>query len=112
MTGSVGHACCSTACHPKPSSPLPGADRAAQSLGLGFEIGIEDARITLTEINNRAKTLARSQSADIGSQLLQQKVNVVSGRGELIDNVAGMAHHQVRVRTPAGSPEFSRPTWC
>ena len=70
--------------------------------GLGFEIGIEDARITLTEINNRAKTLARSQSADIGSQLLQQKVNVVSGRGELIDNVAGMAHHQVRVRTPGG----------
>ena len=70
--------------------------------GLGFEIGIEDARITLTEINNRAKTLARSQSADIGAQLLQQKVNVVSGRGELIDNVAGMAHHQVRVRTPGG----------
>lgn len=70
--------------------------------GLGFDIGIEDAKITLTDINNRAKTLARSQSADIGAQLLAQKVHVVAGRGELIDSVAGMAHHQVRVRTPGG----------
>ena len=38
--------------------------------GLGFDIGIEDARISLTQINNRVKTLARSQSADIGAQLL------------------------------------------
>jgi dihydrolipoamide dehydrogenase len=70
--------------------------------GLGFEIGIEDARISLTQINNRVKTLARSQSADIGAQLLGEKVNVVDGRGELIDDVAGMAHHRIRVTTPDG----------
>ena len=70
--------------------------------GLGFDIGIEDAKISLPQINNRVKTLARSQSADIGSQLLREKVNVVQGRGELTDNVPGMAHHRVRVTTSDG----------
>ena len=36
--------------------------------GLGFDIAIEDAKISLPQIHNRVKTLARSQSADIGSQ--------------------------------------------
>jgi dihydrolipoamide dehydrogenase len=70
--------------------------------GLGFDIGIEDAKISLPQINNRVKTLARSQSADIGTQLLREKVNVVAGRGELIDNVPGMAHHRVKVTTHDG----------
>jgi dihydrolipoamide dehydrogenase len=70
--------------------------------GLGFDIGIEDAKISLPQINNRVKTLARSQSADIGAQLLREKVTVVAGRGELIDDVTGMAHHRVRVTTPDG----------
>ena len=70
--------------------------------GLGFAIGIEDAKISLPQINNRVKTLARSQSADIGAQLLAQKVNVVAGRAELIDDVAGMAHHRVRVSASDG----------
>jgi len=70
--------------------------------GLGFDIGVEDAGISLPQLNNRAKTLARSQSADIGAQLLAAKVNVVSGRAELIDDVPGMAHHRVRVNTPDG----------
>ncbi len=70
--------------------------------GLGFDIGIDDAKISLPDINNRVKTLARSQSADIGTQLLREKVNVVQGCGELIDNVPGMAHHRVRVTTVSG----------
>ena len=70
--------------------------------GLGFDIGIEDAKISLAQINNRAKTLARSQSADIGAQLLQAKVNVVRGRAELIDDVPGMAHHRVQVTAADG----------
>ncbi|MBB3750201.1 dihydrolipoamide dehydrogenase [Mycolicibacterium sp. BK634] len=70
--------------------------------GLGFEIGIDDAKISLPQINNRVKTLARSQSADIGTNLLREKVNVVQGRGELIDAVPGMAHHRVQVTTAHG----------
>ncbi len=70
--------------------------------GLGFDIGIDDARISLPQINNRVKTLARSQSADIGAQLLNLKVTVVAGRAELTDDVPGMAHHRVRITTGDG----------
>ncbi|WP_319431098.1 NAD(P)H-quinone dehydrogenase [Mycobacterium sp. RTGN5] len=70
--------------------------------GLGFDIGIDDAKISLPQINNRVKTLARSQSADIGTQLLREKVNVVQGRGELTDAVPGMAHHRVKVTARNG----------
>lgn len=70
--------------------------------GLGFDIGIDDAKITLGQINNRVRTLARSQSADIGAQLLAQKINVVPGRAELIDAVSGMASHRVRVTATTG----------
>lgn len=73
-----------------------------RAAGLGFDIGIDDARISLAQINNRAKTLARSQSADIGAQLLREKVNVVVGRAELTDDMSGMAHHRVRVTKPDG----------
>lgn len=70
--------------------------------GLGFDIGIDDAKISLPQINNRVKTLARSQSADIGAQLLREKVNVVAGRAELIDDVPGMASHRVKVTANDG----------
>ena len=70
--------------------------------GLGFDIGIEDAKISLSQINNRVKTLARSQSADIGGQLLSAGVRVMAGRAELTDDIPGMAHHRVRVATPDG----------
>ena len=70
--------------------------------GLGFDIGIEDAKISLPQINSRVKTLARSQSADIGTQLLDQKVDVITGRAELTDDVPGMAQHRVRVTLPNG----------
>jgi dihydrolipoamide dehydrogenase len=70
--------------------------------GLGYDISIDDAKIELSQINNRVKTLARSQSADIGSQLLNQGVTIIGGRGELVDDVSGMAHHRVKVTTPDG----------
>jgi dihydrolipoamide dehydrogenase len=47
---------------------------------LGFDIAIEDAKISLDQIHNRVKTLAKSQSTDIGHQLLRAGVNVVAGR--------------------------------
>ena len=70
--------------------------------GLGYEISIDDAKITLTQINNRAMTLAASQSADIGTQLLDRGITVIAGRAELVDDVTGMAHHRVKVTTPDG----------
>ena len=70
--------------------------------GMGFDFGFDAAKISLTQINNRAKTLAASQSADIGAQLLNQGVTIIGGRGELVDDVPGMAHHRVKVTTPDG----------
>jgi dihydrolipoamide dehydrogenase len=70
--------------------------------GLGYDISFDDAKITLAAINNRVKTLARSQSADIGTQLLNQGVTIIGGRGELVDDVSGMAHHRVKVTTSDG----------
>lgn len=70
--------------------------------GMGYDIGIDDAPISLPKINKRVKTLAASQSADIGSQLLNQGVTIIGGRGELVDDTAGMAHHRVKVTTHDG----------
>ena len=73
-----------------------------RAAGLGFDIEIEDAKISLPQIHNRVKTLAGSQSADIGHQLLREGVTSCSGRGELVDDVPGMAHHRVKVTTSDG----------
>jgi dihydrolipoamide dehydrogenase len=70
-----------------------------RAAGLGFDIAIEDAKISLGQIHNRVKTLAKSQSTDIGHQLLREGVNVVHGKGELVDDTSGMAHHRVKVTT-------------
>jgi len=73
-----------------------------RAAGLGFDIAIEDAKISLGQIHNRVKTLAKSQSTDIGHQLLHAGVNVVHGKGELVDDTSGMAHHRVKVTTYDG----------
>ena len=73
-----------------------------RAAGLGFDIAIEDAKISLGQIHNRVKTLAKSQSTDIGHQLLHAGVNVVHGKGELVDDTSGMAHHRVKVTTVDG----------
>ncbi|TFV58594.1 NAD(P)H-quinone dehydrogenase [Mycobacterium sp. PS03-16] len=70
--------------------------------GLGFDISIDAAKISLPQIHNRVKTLARSQSADIGSQLLREGVTVIGGRGELVDDAPGLAQHRVKVTTHDG----------
>lgn len=44
---------------------------------LGFDIDIDDAKISLPQIHKRVKTLAAEQSADITAQLLAQGVHVV-----------------------------------
>ncbi len=70
--------------------------------GLGFDLSIDDAKISLPQIHNRVKTLARSQSADIGSQLLREGVTVIGGRAELVDDAPGLAQHRVKVTTNDG----------
>jgi dihydrolipoamide dehydrogenase len=70
---------------------------------LGLDIDIADAKISLPEIHQRVKTLAAVQSADITADLLSMGVELIPGRGELIDATPGLARHCVKVTAPGGA---------
>jgi len=70
---------------------------------LGYAIEFEDATIELPKINNRVKTLAAAQSADIAARLRSEGVTLIKGRGELVDDVPGMAAHTVKVTAHDGT---------
>ncbi|ORW33742.1 flavoprotein disulfide reductase [Mycobacterium paraense] len=72
---------------------------------LGFDIDIEDAKISLPQIHARVRTLAADQSADITAQLLAVGVHVVAGRGELIDPTPGLAKHRIRATHSGLGPD-------
>jgi pyruvate/2-oxoglutarate dehydrogenase complex dihydrolipoamide dehydrogenase (E3) component len=74
-----------------------------KALELGFDIEAEDAKISLPQIQERVKTLAAAQSADIAARLASEGVNIIAGRGEFVDDVPGMAQHRVKVTAPDGT---------
>ncbi|GAC1406067.1 MAG: NAD(P)H-quinone dehydrogenase [Mycobacterium sp.] len=63
---------------------------------LGYALEFEDAKIELPKINDRVKTLAAAQSADIAERLRNDGVTLIAGHGELVDDIPGMAAHTVR----------------
>jgi NAD(P)H dehydrogenase (quinone) len=69
---------------------------------LGFDVDIEAAKISLSDIHQRVKRLASEQSADIKAQLLSAGVEVIEGRGELVDTTLGLATHLVQATAPDG----------
>ncbi|MEO8814228.1 MAG: NAD(P)H-quinone dehydrogenase [Mycobacterium sp.] len=64
---------------------------------LGFDIHFTDAEIELGQIHQRVKSLAAAQSDDIKAQLVEAGVELITGRGELVDKHPGLAHHRIRV---------------
>ncbi|BBZ45621.1 NAD(P)H-quinone dehydrogenase [Mycobacterium parmense] len=70
---------------------------------LGFDIDIDDAKISLPRIHARVKRLASEQSADITADLLSKGVHVIAGRGELIDPEPGLARHRIMATAADGS---------
>ena len=70
---------------------------------LGYALEFEDAKIELPTINNRVKTLAAAQSADIAARLQSEGVTLIAGRGELVDDMPGMAAHTVKVTAHDGT---------
>ncbi|WAC90569.1 NAD(P)H-quinone dehydrogenase [Mycobacterium sp. Aquia_213] len=72
---------------------------------LGFDIDIDDAKISLPRIHKRVKALAAEQSADITADLLSKGVHVVAGRGELCDSAPGLARHRVKVTHSDEGPD-------
>ena len=75
---------------------------------LGFDLEFEDAKIRCHEINERVKRLAAAQSADIADRLRSEGVTLIDGRGELVDNMPGMARHRIKVTAPDGSTSGAR----
>jgi dihydrolipoamide dehydrogenase len=64
---------------------------------LGYSLDLEHAKISLPQINERVKTLASAQSADIAERLRKEGIDLIDGRGELIDDRTGMAQHRIKV---------------
>ncbi|OBG85622.1 NAD(P)H-quinone dehydrogenase [Mycobacterium sp. NS-7484] len=69
---------------------------------LGYSLDFEQSIISLPQINERVKTLAAAQSVDIAQRLRSEGIDLVAGRGELIDDVPGMAQHRVKVTADDG----------
>jgi NAD(P)H dehydrogenase (quinone) len=69
----------------------------------GIEIDIADAKISLPEIHQRVKMLAAAQSDDITADLLSMGVELIAGRGELLDVTPGLARHCIKVTGPDGT---------
>jgi NAD(P)H dehydrogenase (quinone) len=70
---------------------------------LGYVLEFEDAKIELPTINSRVKALAAAQSADIAARLQSEGVTLIAGRGELVDDIPGMAAHTVKVTAHDGT---------
>jgi len=70
---------------------------------LGYALEFEDAKIELPTINSRVKALAAAQSADIAARLQSEGVTLIAGRGELVDDVPGMAAHTVKITAHDGA---------
>lgn len=70
---------------------------------LGYALEFSDAEISLPKINDRVKRLAAAQSADIAERLRNDGVTLISGRGELVDDMPGMATHTVKVTEHDGT---------
>lgn len=64
---------------------------------LGYSIDFEQAKVGLPLLNERVKALAAAQSRDIADRLRSEGITLIAGRGELIDDVPGMAHHRIKV---------------
>ncbi|OBH97692.1 NAD(P)H-quinone dehydrogenase [Mycobacterium sp. E2733] len=69
---------------------------------LGFDIRADGAEICLAEIHHRVKMLATEQSADVTTQLRSMGVELLAGRGELVDAAPGLARHRVKVTARDG----------
>ena len=63
---------------------------------LGIDLDFEEVKVSLPQVHSRVKSLAHAQSADIRARLQSVGVEVLAGRGELIDSKVGLAAHQVK----------------
>ena len=70
---------------------------------LGIAIDPSQAAVALPQIHARVKSLAQDQSADIAARVRSVGVELIAGRGEMIDTQLGMAAHRIRATLANGS---------
>lgn len=92
----IGGACVLFDCVPSKTFIASTGIRTDMRRAADLGVRLESAGVALPEVNTRVKSLARAQSADIRTKLEAAGVQLLSGRGELIDTQVGMAAHQVR----------------
>ncbi|NGP03927.1 NAD(P)H-quinone dehydrogenase [Rhodococcus sp. 14C212] len=92
----IGGACVLFDCVPSKTFIASTGIRTDMRRAADLGVQLESAGVALPEVNARVKSLARAQSADIRTKLEAAGVQLLSGRGELIDSQVGMAAHQVR----------------
>ncbi|RMI31737.1 NAD(P)H-quinone dehydrogenase [Nocardia stercoris] len=73
--------------------------RRASDLGITLEGSVA---VRLPDVHARVKALAQAQSSDIRAKLQAAGIEVLTGRGELIDQSAGLATHLVRAQLADG----------
>ena len=96
--------CCAIVCRRRRSSPPPGCALNCAEHPIWVSISISTTRrSSLSEIHQRVKTLAAAQSADITTELLGAGVELIAGRGELVDASRGLARHCIKVTAPDGA---------
>ena len=70
---------------------------------LGIEVSADDVGVDHHRVQDRVKTLARLQSADVGRRLVTDGVHLRPGRARLADTSPGLAAHRVAVTGPDGT---------
>ncbi|AKE90734.1 MULTISPECIES: NAD(P)H-quinone dehydrogenase [Rhodococcus] len=98
----VGGACVLFDCVPSKTFIASTGIRTDMRRAADLGVQLESSGVALPEVNARVKSLARAQSADIRTKLEAAGVQLLSGRGELIDSQVGMAAHQVRANLFTG----------
>lgn len=100
----VGGACVLWDC--VPSKTFIASTGVRTDLRRGSDLGVtvdpSQVTISLPQVHARVKSLAQAQSADIRDKLQAAGVELISGTGELIDPVLGMAAHHVRATLTGG----------
>lgn len=77
--------------------------RRADDMGLNHALG--DAKLSLLALNERVKSLAAEQSADIRAQLERSGARLINGKARFADEQTGHTTHNIEVVTADGETE-------
>ncbi|MET3804961.1 dihydrolipoamide dehydrogenase [Nakamurella sp. UYEF19] len=104
-TDGAGGACVLYDCVPSKTFIASAGARTAvrDAGGLGIRIPSDKVEVDLRAVNSRVLSLALKQSADIGSKLIAEGVQMVFGHARLADAAPGLAAHRIEVTAPDGT---------